>query len=409
MTANVTIPKTFDPPGGAIGDRLAIVAEHLQLLTSMSPENRNGHWINIPSKCLKRLVNDYRPVIDAGKRLGLLEVNERYRNDKNPFTKSYRFTGEHRHGDSKTFELTTTHAIKRYRRSQQFDADNLGASGLHYASKFPEFSIAPEALTDRANKPFWRQYTINRFRNGRHFAKRCPYGRLHSLHTQMPRTAKQYYRSTDDLVEVDVRACQPLILGILSTSKPARYDRRSALDGCAGGRCWGVGDVGRWMCLCRSGLLYSSLHQMVVESPEPAFAIVVKETGAQIKVDLRESSAKSFKRSCLIPLFDRRERMRKSPVFHAIEREFPTIAEFLVRSKKDDYRLTARMCQRLESQLMIDGLGASLAQDHPSIPVAVIHDAVIVPKGFASKATELIEQQFESLGVVPGMKTKPLC
>ena len=64
-------------------------------------------------------------------------------------------------------------------------------------------------------------------------------------------------------------------------------------------------DVAKWIELCQAGDFYSYLWEQTRQQSETAFANIIKSNGQQIQVDLRECSLRSFKRSCLVPLYSK--------------------------------------------------------------------------------------------------------
>lgn len=53
---------------------------------------------------------------------------------------------------------------------------------------------------------------------------------------------------------------------------------------------------------------------------------------------------------------------------------------------------------------MIDGVGEVLAKHHANVAVQPLHDALVVADTFADTATELIREQFKTLGLQPQIK-----
>ena len=419
----IAIPATFDPPTGAIGDKLAIIANYLQMRTSISPEFRSGFWIHVHSRKLESLLGtEYKPAIRQGESMKLMEINNHYSDGTRAaaFSKSYRLAERHRHGRAKLVELTTKPMRKRYSRSREIDPDNLGPAGVHLASKVSEFKLDPAAADDRANRRFWNQWAISRFLNGDYFAMRDRYGRLHTLLTQMPRAIRPFFSANGrPLKIVDVAACQPLTIGILAdhtrrqvTNRPTARSPTPGITSPILSICSQFlaqqkerkPDIREWISLCESGEFYRYFHDSIRRQAEPAFATIIKDSGWTMPVDLRDASYPSFKRACLIPIMGSLPAMLSNPVFKVVTRDFPTVAQYLIGTKQNEYQNTARILQGFESQRMIDDIGQHLHTNYNGTAASTIHDALVVEAGFESQASALIRQAFEPFGVVPGIK-----
>lgn len=439
--ATVVIPETVTGLQGIAGDKAAVFLQYLFLLTSLTKENRDGYWINIHNhELLTCIGRSYKGVIERLKNDGIIEVNYRYstgHNGKQPFAMSYRLRPEHRHGRSKWHTIRSAWAVDRALGVYAIDRENLGEGGMHYRSLFDRFHIdANSALRDPALQDPWHQYAIARFANGNEFAKRCQYGRYHCLATQMPRVCRRYISTVDDqeLAIADVSACQPLLMAYMvatiqrqvattATTKSAHrptaipYDARfCASIGCSDihpiysimpWRSNVARDVQHWIELAESRELYNYLFDRVRQLPKAKVSLKLA-SGRYLEIDLQSISKKSFKKACLVTLYQSNESMMASPLFRVIQNYFPTIASFLIKFKSHGHEALARMLQKLESELMIDRLGCSLMATYPNEPVQPIHDALLTTKRFANQAVELIKAQFALLGLNPHVKYEAL-
>ncbi|EMI54686.1 hypothetical protein RSSM_03802 [Rhodopirellula sallentina SM41] len=414
--AHVAIPHSVTLPPGSEGDNWALFLSILALHTSLTEERwRGGHWINFHNKLLSALIGRrYRERINAMIDAGIVESNERYSTGKEgvpAFTKSYRLAREHRTGKSCLHTLTTRPTIRKAIKTFEIDPDNLGPAGVHYRKCFDRFALAPEAAEDPRLSVRWYQWIIARWMNGQEFAHRCEYRRYHSLMTQLPRRARKHVRTLDgeSVSLVDVSACQPLLLGYLSvchqrcpssTTNLPSYDAQ-IFD-------WHRGKVARdiaaWIELCETRSIYRFLYDAIQTHDGPTTTTITLANGRQREIDLRTISERSFKRASLIPVFDTLESMIRSPVFTVIRRDFPTIAAFIVSAKQAGHQRLACLLQCAESTLMIDRLGDTLSKRYPNVAVAPIHDALVVPHSFAETAVELINEQFQALGLMPHVR-----
>lgn len=167
-------------------------------------------------------------------------------------------------------------------------------------------------------------------------------------------------------------------------------------------------DVQRWQEMAESRTIYQFFRDELEREPEQAIVKAVSNSGRGFLLDLRKVDDATFKRSCLVPLFQKVSEMVVSPIYRIIEREFPTVANFLMETKRTAHQRVACMLQSAESSLMIDGLGVRLARSFPEEPVQPIHDALLVRESFAEKAIELIKEQFAAVGLHPQVKYEVL-
>lgn len=425
----VSIPETVDPPKGAAGDNLAVLAAELQMQTAFTEERRReGHWINLHSKRLEKLLGKrYARTLARAQERGIIEVNARYStgtSQRHPFTKSYRLVGGHRHGRAKLHTLYSVHAVRRSERIYEPDPENLGAGGMHYLGRFANFYLDESARSDPQQGDHWGQMAVARFLNRQEFAVRCQQSRYHCLLTQLRRTARKHLRCTtgDRLALVDISACQPLLLGVLAATQP-ELPRRSHTPHRIRGespvllsyvpRFWRKGaaaDVLRWTELCEGERLYKHLGERIGELPrESAWTQFLTARGHVVKRNLQSLSPAGLKRACLIPLFDKLPAMLDNPVFRIIQAEFPTIAEYVMAIKQEfGHPQVACLCQRLEAELMIDTVGQMLASQHPEEPVQPIHDAILVREQFSATARSIIRDAFDQIGLRPHLKVESI-
>jgi len=95
-------------------------------------------------------------------------------------------------------------------------------------------------------------------------------------------------------------------------------------------------------------------------------------------------------------MFAKNELMREMKLFDVVAEEFPTLATFLVESKRSDYKSLATDCQRFESTLMIDGVAGALVKD---FPVVTVHDSIISTEKNAERVAIAIRNQFATHGL----------
>lgn len=351
----------------------------------------------------------------------MIEVNNRYSSSAanqsgQPFCKSYRILKPYREGQYRLYELTRKPLIKKVCQQRLIDPVNLKPTGMHFASHFDSV----ELITGPLNAGFFEQATRATWKSGQAFAIRCDYGRFHSLVTQLPRQLRPFVRIDGSAAAmVDVSAAQPLLLGHLCNQPEQAHQIRRAVtgrDSATTGAAIGAGllpyvaqnrttpsDVHRWLKYCETGTIYEHLQRRMAESDSPINRFNMPN-GYSVEADLRSASIRQVKKAALVCMFDTIESSRTSPVFQAIEQDFPTIARFMLVAKRSDYSDLAKMLQMAESTLMIDRVGDLLMAQYPDEPVQPIHDALLVRTEFKEVAKTLIETAFNEVGLNPNLK-----
>jgi hypothetical protein len=365
------------------------------------------------------VIND---AIDAGH----VEFNERYSNGSRtlPFTKSIRLSQRCRTGRAQIVTITNRTALKRLAKSFEPDIDNLAPVGVWLFQQLNNFAIDISATRDPALRDPWTQLSIAKLLNARHVAHRCDFRRLHTLLTQTAREVRQHLSTTtgDPLAIVDVSACQPLIIGLLAANPPddptSPRPRTRRGQGLQPSRSkFGKSDIEKWVQLCQSRAIYPYLWEAIRVSNGNTQTTITTRRGAIFRLDMRDVSLPAFKRSTLIPLFDRLPQMEANPVWQIIARDFPSIAEFVrvaktrtyhVRGRAISHQVLACMAQRFEAETIIDDVGGYLMRHHPEEPVATIHDAILCRQSFAPTAQQIIKNTFKQFGVSPTVKIENL-
>lgn len=426
----VVIPAGIDPPGGVAGAKLCCLLQHILTLTCLSNERRYlGHFINVHSDRWRCVLGgyDYRAVINDARDAGFIQINELYSDGSTaaPFTKSIRLSKKYRTGKAQIVTINNKPAIERIAKSLEPDADNLGPTGVWWFRKLADFQIDPESIHDETLRDPWTLLVLAKLLDGRHVAQRCDYRRLHTLLTQTARDARRHLSTAqgESLSIIDVSACQPLIIGLLASNppdnplNPRQTTRRSPCQLPNVARFRGSADIEKWVRLCESRDIYPYLWQAIQEFDGNTLTTLTTRLGSRVRLDLRDVSLSAFKRTSLIPLFDRLPQMEANPVWQIIVRDFPAIAEFVRTAKTKTYRIGNRtishqvlacMAQRFESETIIDDVGGYLMRHHPDEPVATIHDALLCRQSFAIAAQEIMRDAFRRFGVSPKVKIENL-
>ena len=411
------IPAGYQPTG-RFAPQSALVLNAFLRLTAATPERRHwGFYFSFHSREYRRLVgSNWGPVRKQLIKEGAIEVCKRDVGGRHvepystgnantrPFPKKYRLAKQLRTGKVQSFEFRSRPHCKKLSRNFLFDYERFSHWDYWHFRNMKQFTIDFESV-DSAD--YWSLLTASNLENQFHFFTICKYFRRHTLLTQLSRNMRRHLtiNGNRDLSIVDVSACQPLLLGYLAANNyrpEIAFDQLNVLD-----RRRTQQDICKWIELCESGEFYVSLRSL---AQKKGLRLTLRRWSEEQKrmftIDYDRISAKGFKRSAIIPLFDRIGEMEANPIFKLIELEFPSIAIFIRIIKRHDHRETARACQKFESYLMQQGVMAELHSKHPAWPVASIHDAILTEACNATLVTHCIRQFFDRLGLHPKVKTE---
>ena len=427
-------------PEGTLGQKIAILIGLLYTRTNTPEKWIYGHFINIHSSELRRLLGrKYKDIIKEVAKLGLIEINESYstgREQNEAFTKSYRIGTEFLTRAATIFSAYLPRDQSRVRKLYSVDPKNLKCAGMHL------YKMLCEATTFEIpdNSPLCLRNSRHRlaFTTQNHRMNRCDYFRVHSEVTSMPKKDRKFIRlNGSSVVEADVSACQQLALGVLAAGyepsnhyqDPRPSDRTNThmlRTSCLRS---GKADVLEWIRLCEDREINAYLHDEVRRLPDPTYVRFLKgewdsekrvhKTHRNMIVDLGQFSQSDFKIEAMIPIFTNASALKNNPVFQVIKKRFPSIARFIYESKsgnlpqwsnvkKAPHKRTAALCQRFESLTMIDDVIGVMMREHPDVGVLTIHDALLVPEDFGVRAKAIIENAWASFGVKPKVRLKKI-
>ena len=239
----------------------------------------------------------------------------------------------------------------------------------------------------------------------------CEFGRrFHSIVTRMPRALRRAIRIDGmPLVERDICGSQPLILGSLAVAKqraktraespelptlPQRRGREEEGEGLSS-ITWlvfapsadeeiddwmQIPDLSDYMNACTAGRYY-------------------EELGVALGTPCRTPSIRDMVKLESNRIIFGRHRPR-SARWRAFSGRWPTVARHLAELKRGDYLNAARTLQRLEAEIMIEGVCGELMELHADSPLLTIHDSVMVP---ASSVEYGIRRDPSGLGSADGV------
>ena len=378
-------------------DAVAILLAELLAATATTTERRAGFWISFHWRQWRKILGSrYKATIREATAAGYVEVNGRYSVGR--FSKSYRLVEHFRRPKTQPYALRR--ALPTASRIRIDETDDVGQLLVDQFKRV--------RLTGTASG--WDGFCAAQIRDGSFYATRCQYGRFHSTFTGLKRAVRsQLTVDGQQIFEIDVANCQPLILGILATrhttQRPAtqnppniqpRTDTDTPHSIC---RAFSTDqDITDYIELCERGELYEHLQErcrgrLTLRDCIPA------DRWHRYATD-RPLSRNDVKRQFLVMLFADVATTRRMPMFGVVATEWPALADYIIDAKWDCYQNLARDCQRLESRLMIDGAAGSLVAD-PSIPIVTIHDAILTTAAHMPAVESAVFAEFGRLGVTP--------
>lgn len=369
-------------------DRMAILLCELQAATSITEERQRGHWINVSSHLWRRVLGrNYGAVISSAKALGYVETNDCYSVGR--FSKSIRLAKQYRTFQTSQYRLQRRLGGGLDYRIRLAPED---ATGLALASCFDRVSL-PVNVASAA----WDSYSVRSIDQREYYVVRCPYGRLHSTFTGLPKKIRSQITIDDKpTIETDIANCQPLILGIQTTHynqptttthtrpthQPPTPDPHTI-----------CGALSDYLFLCGNGQLYDYLL-------DKCGGLTLWDTLPQQfrhqYAQNRPLTRSDIKGQFIVMMFAPVETTQRMAIFEVVAKEFPEIADYVIHAKRSEYQELARQCQRLESQLMIDVVASKLVS---RLPVVTVHDSIISEESSAPFVASTIRESFYPFNV----------
>jgi hypothetical protein len=185
-----------------------------------------------------------------------------------------------------------------------------------------------------------------------------------------------YIETGETLVNIDVKNSQPVILSILLKA----HFKTNLTE-----------DTQRYIKLCEQGKLYEFLAE-------------------KFGLDIQDEEARSaFKKSLFKTIFyGRNQAAEKYQEWACFRSEFPTVAAFITAYKAKDYTALSIALQRLESEIMIEGVLGKIAQEHKPADffALTIHDSITTTSDNAAYVERLMRQEFALRGINPSFEVQ---
>jgi len=159
------------------------------------------------------------------------------------------------------------------------------------------------------------------------------------------------------LAEIDVRCCQPVMLAIVCQER-------------------GI-EAGEYAKACEDDL-YKYVGERAGLSRNEAKDVIIKQL--------------FYDRECWNKAVDR--------VFAA---EFPEVHAFIMNTKKKDWKKLCRLLQKRESKIVVHTVCERFRQERPEMFCVPIYDSVMVLPADVSYAVDVLRDEFQRLGVAPGL------
>lgn len=290
--------------------------------------------------------------------------------------------------------------LRDWMRRITIDGDNARRAVIESAKLFSE-------------RDLWF-YNIDKLENigetGRLSFCYCRQGRVHTNVTRIPREIRKFLRvGGENLVGIDIRNAQPLLIYLYAMKyldRPGTERRAEKREEDGGSsitmsnsesqKLQGIenkqltktesatsDELQKYLKLCESGQLYEYLQERSGDT-------VPRE---------------EFKRLCYAHIFYGSNNIH-SPMTRLFGREFPTVHTVIKQAKRKDYARLACEMQRIESDLMIHGVCASLMETCPQAPLITIHDAIYTTSAYVTTVQHAITTTFAAVGLSPSMKVE---
>ncbi|UPL48530.1 hypothetical protein [Hymenobacter sublimis] len=329
---------------------------------------------------------------------GVIEENAQYIVGKK--SKGYRFTSEYRNRKFIDVGVIDERFEKRLRtlearRQSTFDTSytphaflsfNLhelrieAERAIHYLNCE---ALLADAVED-ANVIFSEQHLVIKTVEERRFwIKRDTTGnRIHNNLTNLRADMRQflYLETGEQLVNLDIRNSQPLILCVLLKK---HFDKQMPVDMLA------------YIEQCEKGQLYEALMDH--------FDLPIAER--------TEKARKAFKKRVFGNVFyGKNSTAPNKKDWRLFAELYPSVAGFIYDRKKHDYTQLPIDMQRMEAEIMIDGVIGEIAKGYypQDFFALTIHDSVVTTRENAEYVKYLMQLEFAKFGINPTIQQENL-
>ena len=229
----------------------------------------------------------------------------------------------------------------------------------HIKEEMARITIEEREALKCCNKDFSQEFIVKSIAKKQWRLDPDDYGRIHTNITNLNKEARKLIRiDGEETAEPDIACCQILELA------------KIALDS-------GVADANKLLEVCEQGQFYE------------LFGSNRDKVKDKIYVEL---------------LFGRMEYTYKSEICSEFNKLFPAIYAWIIAHKKANYKYLSHRLQRLESKIMIDGVGNKLKE--LGIPFHPIYDSMLCKKSQAELVAKIIREQWQAEGMNPIVKIK---
>lgn len=385
IDTQLLLPKTMQKHA----DKYNYVLHAIYIAGKVDKRNTSDSFIPLSSKVLEEVVHarNCKRIIDFWKNKGVIECDNQYIIGEK--SKGYRFTAGYRKERVKGVKiqdykfkakLTRRKSLYLYKvdmnnpilsfllsNLKQVRVDVLGALN-HTHQLFKRV----DAHADKFN-----QYciTIQELAQEHYFFTRDTIGnRVHNNFVNFPKALRPflYVETGEQLVNLDIRNSQPLMLCILLIQA---YEGKVLPE-----------DIKQYIQECQEGRFYES------------FALASGIT-LEDRSKFKEGLFKNV-------FFGRNEACLRSLAYQALATHYPNVATFIKKYKREDYKSLAIALQNVESEIIIDDvIGALAAKYHPDDFFALtIHDSITTTYSNLEEVMSLMEEAFRKRGIKASIK-----
>jgi len=238
--------------------------------------------------------------------------------------------------------------------------------------------------------------------------------RLHHLITRTsPHLRARLLLAGKPVAEVDVANSQPLLLAMLlqeakSASCALRRERSAQVS--AGEESRGQEEAGRlsiMLCIRSLCCAFSPCVRELSVSEIGDF-LSVCESGALYDVLAQDAGIARDQAKCEIfrdVLFGKAH--VNGRLTQAFGERWPTLLASIRSAKRGlGYKSVAQALQRLESVIMLDGVGSRLLREFPGLPFLTVHDSALLVAGAAGQIKTIMLEEFARWGTTPMIRVK---
>lgn len=232
--------------------------------------------------------------------------------------------------------------------------------------------------------------------------KVCSYGRVHTPLTSLERQLLPYLKVEDEdaneheLLEIDVKNCQPLLLILLMLRGQNSQDSTTTnpnpptqppitIPTAVNNHPYSLKET---LAVCQQGLFYDTLFSALIKTKQQGIDRL------------------AMKKRVLTIIYDKNRENYKDRIQILMESIYPDFMACLKKMKTHEYQIPSRLAQKMESRIIIEKVCSRVFAELGGIPLFTRHDSLLVLSQHVDKVKDILLDEFAKEGALPAISIR---